>query len=151
MTDIRRLRNRLRTRLVCWVMGMLLALVSLPDYASSVIVNSSSGTDAVSLSEIRAIFSMRLRRWPNGTPVTVFVLKSDSQTHSDFCKSVLNIYPHQLQAAWDRMVYSGTGKAPTVVNSEEEMRALVASTPGAIGYVAEVKAGDSSVKEVSLK
>lgn len=151
MKDTKRLKTKLKIRLVCLVLGMLLALASPSDYASSVIVNNASATDSVSLSEIRAIFSMRLRRWPNGTPVSVFVLKSDSPTHSDFCKTVLNIYPHQLQAAWDRMVYSGTGKAPTVVNSEEEMRALIASTPGAIGYVADVRPGDTSVKEVSLK
>ncbi|HET8707383.1 MAG TPA: hypothetical protein VFM46_13850 [Pseudomonadales bacterium] len=140
-----------KAKLMSLMAGLLLMLLSTPDYAASVIVNSSSGADAVSLSEVRAIFSMRLRRWPNGLPVTVYILKSDSVTHSDFCKNILNIYPHQLQATWDRMVYSGTGKAPIVVNSEAEMREMVAATPGAIGYVAEAKLDDLRIKEINLR
>lgn len=142
---------RTKTRQISLAVGLLLLLASTPDYAANLIVNSRSGTDAVSLSEIRAIFSMRLRRWPNGLPVTVFILKSDSDTHQDFCKTVLNIYPHQLQAAWDRMVYSGTGKAPIVVTSEDEMREMVATTPGAIGYVEQVSQDDGRIKVISSK
>jgi hypothetical protein len=40
-----------------------------------------------------------------------------------------------MRSAWDRLVYSGTGQAPLEVSSEEEMRAKIASTPGAIGYL----------------
>lgn len=130
---------------------LLLALLSSEAYPSVVIVNAGTGSNTMSLSEVRAIFSMRLRRWENGVAVSVFVLKSDSATHAEFCKSVLNVYPQQLQAAWDRIVYSGTGNPPTVVNSEEEMRAVVASTPGAIGYVSGDGAGLAGVKPVVLK
>jgi len=73
-----------------------------------------------------------------------------------FCKQILGVFPHQYRAAWDRLVYSGTGQAPlevaseeemharlagtrgearVVVGSEEEMRARVAGTSGAIGYL----------------
>lgn len=130
---------------------LLLVLLSLPSYSAVVIVNGSTGASTMSLSEVRAIFSMRLRRWENGMAVSVFVLKADSTAHADFCKTVLNIYPQQLQAAWDRIVYSGTGNAPTVVNSEEEMRAAIANTPGAIGYVSGDGIGLTGVKAVSLK
>ncbi|HET8708484.1 MAG TPA: hypothetical protein VFM46_19405 [Pseudomonadales bacterium] len=130
---------------------VLLALLSLPAHSAVVIVNASTGSNSMSLSEVRAIFSMRLRRWENGVAVSVFVLKSDSPTHVEFCKTVLNVYPQQLQAAWDRIVYSGTGNPPTVVNSEEEMRAVVASTPGAIGYVSGDGNGLAGVKAVTLR
>ena len=78
---------------------------------------------------------MRLRNWPDQTPVRVFVLRDDNPTHSLFSKQILNIYPHQLRLAWDRLVFSGTGQAPTEVSSEAEMRERVAKTPGAIGYL----------------
>ncbi len=47
------------------------------------------------------------------------------------------MYSYVLRAAWDRMVFTGTGLAPTVVRSEEEMRRRVRETPGAIGYVSD--------------
>jgi hypothetical protein len=45
------------------------------------------------------------------------------------------MYSYVLRRAWDRMVFTGTGFAPTVVQSEREMIERVRSTPGAIGYV----------------
>jgi ABC-type phosphate transport system substrate-binding protein len=47
------------------------------------------------------------------------------------------MFPHQLRRAWDRLVYSGTGQAPVMVESEEEMREKVAASPGAIGYLSD--------------
>lgn len=89
----------------------------------------------VSRSFLRAAFTMRARRWPNGQTVRVFVHKQDHPAHQQLCKTVLNMYPYQLRRSWDRLVYSGTGQAPVEVASESEMRAKVAQTPGALGYV----------------
>jgi ABC-type phosphate transport system substrate-binding protein len=101
-----------------------------------VIVSPQQTPSSISKNALRAIFGMRLRNWPaDQTPVRVFVLRDDSSTHSAFTKQVLNIYPHQLRLAWDRLVFSGTGQAPTEVASEAEMREKVANTPGAIGYL----------------
>lgn len=78
---------------------------------------------------------MRLRNWSDNTPITVFVLRNDDPLHTAFTKEVLNMFPHQLQRAWDRLVFSGTGQAPIVVNSMQEMAERVAATPGAVGYL----------------
>lgn len=101
----------------------------------TVVVHPSVGQHSVSVNAIRAIFGMRLRTWPDGTPTKVFVLRDDHPTHIAFSKETLNVFPHQLRMAWDRLVFSGTGQAPTEVDGEEEMRSKVASTPGAIGYL----------------
>jgi hypothetical protein len=84
---------------------------------------------------LRAIFTMRLRAWPNGPPVRVFVLPDSDPVSDRFYREQLGMYSYVLRAAWDRMVFTGTGFAPTIVRSEEEMRERVSRTPGAIGYV----------------
>jgi hypothetical protein len=84
---------------------------------------------------LRAIFTMRVRAWPNGPPVRVFVLPDSDPLSDRFYREQLGMYSYVLRAAWDRMVFTGTGFAPTIVRSEEEMRERVSSTPGAIGYV----------------
>jgi ABC-type phosphate transport system substrate-binding protein len=108
-----------------------------PGYCQEVIVNPHLEKESLKLNALRAIFSMRLRAWSDGTPVKVFVLGDEAQVHISFSKKKLQIFPHQLRYAWDRLVYSGTGQAPIKVNSEEEMRKKVAATPGAIGYLPE--------------
>ena len=77
---------------------------------------------------------MRQRYWPDGTPITVFIL-TDSQAHKTFCTKRLKIFPHQLRSRWDRLVYSGTGKAPIEIHSEAEMISRIKQHHGSIGYV----------------
>jgi hypothetical protein len=105
--------------------------------AQSVQIIVNPGLEGVPLDRdvLRAIFTMRLRAWPNGPPVHVFVLPDTNPLSDRFYRERLGMYSYVLRAAWDRMVFTGTGLAPTVVRSEEEMRERVRLTPGAIGYV----------------
>ena len=91
---------------------------------------------------LRAVFTMRLRSWPNGPAVRVFVLPDSDPVSDRFYREQLGMYSYVLRSAWDRMVYTGTGLVPTVVRSEQEMRERVLATPGAIGYVS--RGGSSS-------
>ncbi|MCB1877005.1 MAG: hypothetical protein KDH88_13610 [Chromatiales bacterium] len=101
------------------------------------VVNAAVPDNAVSKNTIRAIFGVRVRKWSDGSPITVFVLPDNDPLHERFSKSQLNIFPHQLRRAWDRQVYSGTGQAPTEVANEEEMVRQLSETPGSIGYLSE--------------
>ncbi|WP_199720492.1 substrate-binding domain-containing protein [Stagnimonas aquatica] len=105
--------------------------------SSSVTVITSPGLPAQDLSRatLQAIYLMRLRQWPDGTPIRVFVLPEGSQVHDHFAREKLGTYPYILQRTWDRLVFTGTGLAPEQVHSEDEMRQKVMSTKGAIGYL----------------
>ncbi|MGR9073322.1 MAG: hypothetical protein ACU833_09690 [Gammaproteobacteria bacterium] len=84
---------------------------------------------------LSAIFKMRLRTWQDGSPITVFVLDDDAPLHKKFCKEILNVFPHQMRRAWNKLVFSGSGQAPLVLGSKEEMLNKIISTPGSIGYM----------------
>jgi hypothetical protein len=84
---------------------------------------------------LQEIFFMRLATWPGGSPIHVFVLPDNHPLHIRFSKEILGVYPFQLRSAWDRLIYSGTGLAPTLVETVEEMRKRLDATPGGIGYV----------------
>lgn len=113
----------------------LLFLVSQDLPAQNVIANVQVETKQLSKTTARSIFAMRVHQWPDGKPIKVFVLQDQNPTHNEFCKSILGMFPYQLRRIWDRQVFSGTGAAPVVVNSEQEMLNAVASTEGAIGYI----------------
>lgn len=104
-----------------------------------VVVHSDVRQNDISRNVLRAIFGMRLRKWPDGTPIKVFVLKDDAPFHRAFSKEILHVFPHQLRRAWDRLVYSGTGQSPFEVSSAVEMREKVRDTLGAIGYLPSIK------------
>ena len=106
-----------------------------PCLAAQTITHESVAGYTPSQAELRLIFSRQKLFWPNGEPITVFILRPDSEMHRQFCIDKLGLLPYVLQRRWDRLVYSGTGDRPTIVPNEQVMAQLVASTPGAIGYL----------------
>ena len=105
------------------------------DQTVQVIVNHSIDVSTLSQYKLRTLFGMRLPSWPNGTAVRVFVLPDDHPLHRRFAKQQLGVFPHQLRRAWNNLIYSGLGQAPTVVATEQEMRDRVSQTPGGVGYI----------------
>lgn len=114
---------------------LCLALVASPAAAAEVIAHPDHPGGEISRPLLRGVFGMRVRAWPDGTPVRVFVLEDGNPLHAEFSKAVLQMYPYQLRQNWDRLLYSGTGQQPVTVSSEEELLRRVAETAGAIGYV----------------
>jgi hypothetical protein len=126
---------RLLTRVLLVVAALLCAPHSALAGSVEVIVNPDHSSAPMDRNLLRAIFTMRLRQWPDGEPIQVFVMPDGSELSNQFCREQLGTFPYVLRATWDRIVFTGTGLAPTVVNSEQEMRERVHSTPGAVGYI----------------
>lgn len=115
----------------------LVASIAVVDAADTVrvISNTSVSVNSLSRGEVRSIFSMRMRQLPDGTAVTIFVLPDQDTRHAIFARQILNVLPYVLRDTWDRQVFTGTGKAPVVVDSQDELVKAVAQTAGGIGYI----------------
>jgi hypothetical protein len=120
--------------------GVLLAMplfarTQEPPSAPVVIVNASVKVQQLSHAQLRSIYMMRQVLWPDGSAIKVFVLPNRSELHLQFSRQQLQLFPYQLERVWQKLTYSGTGTPPTEVADSAKMRELVASTPGAIGYI----------------
>lgn len=127
-----------RLRYLLAVLLLMISSAATPQNVAltvQVIVSPSLAKVTLDRSLLRAVFTMRVREWPDGTPVRVFVLPDDNPLSDQFYRERLGMYSYVLRRAWDRMVFTGTGFAPTVVRSEDEMIERVRGTPGAIGFV----------------
>jgi len=123
-------------------LGAVLLFCASENRAQSVITHPTNHLTEISESTLRAIYGMRVLEWPDGTPITVFVLSQQNQHHNEFCKNILHVFPYQLQRTWNRLIFSGSGQAPISLRSAEEMLERVQETPGAIGYLPEGKVND---------
>ena len=103
--------------------------------ATEIVVNKSVSTAGFSTAEARAIFAMQKRFWQNNKQIKVFVLPDNNPVHKDFVKNILHMFPHQIRRVWERMTFTGTGAAPIMLDSEQEMIDKIANTPDAIGYL----------------
>jgi ABC-type phosphate transport system substrate-binding protein len=114
--------------------------------AVDVIVSPSLLSTKLDRSLLRGVFTMRVRQWPDGSQIRVFVLPDNDPLSDQFYRERLGMYSYVLRRAWDRMVFTGTGLAPTVVATEREMIERVRSTPGAIGYVRKRELSESEAR-----
>lgn len=121
--------------LLVWGVCLSQAQAQTSDDEILVVAHPDVALQSMSRDTTRAIFAMRQRTWPDGRAIQVFVLPNRDPAHARFAKEQLNVYPHQLQLAWDRMVFSGMGQAPHSVRSLTEMHDKLATTPGALGYL----------------
>jgi ABC-type phosphate transport system substrate-binding protein len=117
------------------ILGLNLLLFSVESVAATLIANVSVDDSSLSKKSLRRIFIMRQTKWSAGDPIKVFVMEQNTDIHQIFCKSVLGLFPYQLERQWNKLVYSGLGEAPVVVGGDQEMIEMIAATPGAVGYV----------------
>jgi len=122
-------------------------VTSVLSHATEVIAHPSVYSKSLSIISARNIFSMRTQSWPDGIPIKVFVLSDDSELHKNFSKQILQVFPYKLRRIWDRNIYSGTGEAPIIVNTEEDMLKAISTTAGAIGYA---NKGNDNVRIIKI-
>lgn len=116
-------------QLIVWM--MLSTPLAAP---AGTIVHPGVGISSISSASLRNIYTLRQTQWPNRQAIVIFVLPDDHPVHETFAKERLGLYPYRLRQTWDRLSFSGMAKAPIEVKDEQEMRAQVRDTPGAIGY-----------------
>jgi ABC-type phosphate transport system substrate-binding protein len=69
-----------------------------------------------------------------GAELFCAILK-EGLTHEIFLKNYLTRTPSQYDKYWKKIIFTGQGKAPKVLDSEAEMLTYVKQTAGAIGYI----------------
>ena len=153
MTSARRrgIGSPLRARLfACYCLALsLFCSVAASEPLTRVIANEAQASHIQDKTLLRGVFTLRVRSWPDGTPVRVFVLSDSEDLHKSFCREYLGTYPYVLRGAWDQKVFTGTGLAPIQVSSEEEMKRRVSETVGAVGYIASSAEPEAALTAVS--
>jgi len=99
------------------------------------IINLALKSKPISALLLQRIYAMQVKNWADGTPVRVFVLPSNHLLHRQFIIDNFAMAPHQFDRLWNRLLFSGTGRGPQLVASQQEMIAKINSTIGTIGYI----------------
>ncbi|MDH5445327.1 MAG: phosphate ABC transporter substrate-binding protein [Gammaproteobacteria bacterium] len=118
-------------------------------YASgvSVIVNKSYRGGSVPMSDIKRIYLGKKRSLPGGYTVRPVDQQTNSPAYRTFYRKVVSKSASQLKSYWSKMIFSGKGRPPKTVGSDNQIKDWVRNNPGAIGYVSS-SAVDSTVKVI---
>lgn len=107
-----------------------------------VVVSAKSATKTLSIEEVSDIF---LGKSAAMTPIDN---ADKSGIRGNFYLKVTGKSESQVKAVWSRIMFTGRGRPPREMQSDDEVVKAVAADPTAIGYVDKTMA-DASVKVVS--
>jgi hypothetical protein len=114
-----------------------------------VIVHPSNRFDALSRSKVGFLFLRRVSRWPWGAEVAPVELSNANMVRGQFIALVLRSTEEQLETYWiDQRTTRGVSP-PVQVADVALVKAIVAASPGAIGYIP-AEALDSTVKALRI-
>ncbi len=120
----------LRAYLRILAIALLMAGAAAED---TVIVNPALPLAALDEEALKDIYLGRKTAWDDGSRVVVVVLK-EGPSH-DHLLQRLNKSAAQFITGWKKLVFTGKGTMPEMVENEDALIALVARTPGAIGFI----------------
>ena len=117
----------------------------------AVIVNKSNTISNVTKSQLRKLVLGEQASWPGGAEVVVVLLQPRTAERDGVLRSVCRMSEDDYNQHQMHANFSGeTNTAPRIVNSAAAARQLVASTPGAIGFLRNSDINDS-VKAISVE
>ena len=117
--------------------------------AQVVVANGNVKSSAISKGDLYDIFTGASNTFPDGTAAVPVLLKGGS-AHEAFSKNYIGKNDGFLRAAWMRLLFAGKCIMPKIFETEPEVVQYVASTPGAIGYIASAPE-DPHVKMIAIK
>ena len=140
------------------VVILLMIAFSLPALAGDpivVIVNGSNPVSDVSLSELKKLFMSDKSRWDTGKAVAPVMVTAGQPERAAFLKAVCGMSDGDFSKYFMQAAFSGKDVTPPKeVASSQAVKNVVATSPGAIGFIKAAEfhgdGSDGGVKSVKV-
>jgi ABC-type phosphate transport system substrate-binding protein len=119
------------------------------DSAYRIIVHPGVKGSQIPRATLSSIFLKQAPRWGDGSPVQPVDQSMRSPIRQSFAADVLQRPLVEVQIFWTRRMATGV-TPPPVKQTDEEIVAYVAATPGSIGYVSSTLELPDSVRSITI-
>lgn len=100
-----------------------------------VIVNAESKVSTLDGDYAKMIFMKKIKELPNGEVLIPVDQNSETEIYNTFYESVANKSKSRMSQYWAKRVFTGSGEAPEVLGSDEEVIRRVMKDIDAVGYI----------------
>ena len=118
-----------------------------------VIVNTSNPADNLSVGDLKKLFLSDRSKWDTGKSVAPVMLGAGAPERIAFLKIVCGMSDTDFSKYFLQAAFTGKDATPPKeVSSAKDLKSVVASSPGAIGFVkaSDYSAGDGGIKAVRV-
>lgn len=134
------IRNLLGVTALCTMAGLAVAEVA-------VIVNPANN-DTITKDDIQRLYLAKIKTFPGGKNAIPLDRSEGSAVRVEFVTKVIDKDEAQMKSYWSRLIFTGKGVPPKVLETDDEVKDLVARNPDTIGFI-DAGSVDSTVKVVA--
>jgi ABC-type phosphate transport system substrate-binding protein len=123
---------------LCLAFSLLLAMPAIPGSAHAdvvVIVSAKSHVTSLSHEQVARIFLGKVSNFPDGGDVLPIDQPQGRAVRDEFYAKVVHKNSSQLAAYWAKVIFTGDGRPPVMLENNTAVRKAVANDPNAIGYI----------------
>ena len=99
------------------------------------VVSAKSAITSLSKNQAADIFLGRSNHFPDGARAVPLDLPEGSAVRDEFYERVAGKSPPQLKAHWSKIIFTGRGQPPKMVENSAQLKKLLAANLSAIGYI----------------
>ena len=135
---------------ICLLLIMILAVSASVALAADIVIitNKLNPVDSVSAKDVKNIYLGKMVAWSDGSRIEPIGQKNSELTNV-LVKKYVKKSPQQYFLYWQNAVFTGKGTPPFEVDSDAQMKKMVAAKKGAVGFVS-AAALDGSVKQLRV-
>lgn len=132
----------MNTRRVWALLLVLLTALALLDPLNAaaaddavVVIIHKDNPHAIDRNYLVAIYTGRLKGWPDGSPVFPLDQSDGTSAREAFYLHFIGRTAANMQAVWAQNIFSGKGLPPKIASPDSEMKRIVSTNRNAIGYI----------------
>ena len=114
------------------------------------VANPSVKTVSLTKGAVTAIFMKKTLKWEDGSTIVALDQAGKSPVRASFSSAVLGKSTAAVKSYWNQQIFAGRDVPLVEKSSDDEVLAVVRSTPGAVGYVSDA-ADTSGVKVIEVQ
>lgn len=142
------MKNVLNISLKSALLGAVLTFAAGTVFAEVAVVVHPSNDSAMSTDDISKLYLGKTKKFTNGQSAIALDRTEGSDLRVKFLDSAVGKDESQMKSYWSRLIFTGKGVPPKVVETDAEVKELVSRNPDTIGYI-DSSSVDDTVKVIA--
>ncbi|MBQ0799905.1 MAG: phosphate ABC transporter substrate-binding protein [Porticoccaceae bacterium] len=126
--------NKLQKSLAAGALTTALVLASSANAELAIVVNPDYSGGNINMQDIRDLYQGKSKTL-NDVQVKAVDQSSGSSARKQFLSTVLEKSESEMNRYWSRLIFSGKGRPPEVLDSADAIKRWIALNPEGIGYI----------------
>ncbi|MEE2729274.1 MAG: phosphate ABC transporter substrate-binding protein [Pseudomonadota bacterium] len=123
--------------------GITLALLSNIAFSDVAVIVNPDNDAQLEADDIAKIYLGKMKRFSNGNLAIPLDRTEGSDIRIKFLESTVGKDETKMKSYWSRLIFTGKGVPPKIVESGQEVKELVSRNPDTIGYIDSSEVDDS--------